>query len=323
MPYNDYGSWLRRRFPFRVQKIGVDAGLSCPNRDGTLGHGGCIYCNNSSFSPAYCRPSVPVARQLEEGKAFFARKYPAMRYIAYFQAYSNTYGPTPLLEKLYREALEVPDVVGLVIATRPDCLSSSTLNLLERLNRETFLIVEFGVESTCDATLQLVRRGHTFQQAQEAIRQTHERGILTGAHFIIGLPGEDADLSVAQVDAINALPIDILKLHQLQVVRGSRLEAMYEQEPFPLYGVDEYIEVVCRILQRLRPDIIVERFVSQAPASMLVAPRWGIKNHEFTHRLCHALLSRGARQGMLCDGLCPSRGAGDRSGSPLRRLLSQ
>ena len=218
--YYDYGTWIRHRFPFRVQKISVDAGFTCPNRDGRLSTGGCIYCDNRTFNPAYCQRQDSITQQLEAGKLFFARKYPEMKYLAYFQAYTNTYASIDHLRQLYEEALRVKDVVGIVIGTRPDCVSDELLDYLEDLNRRTFLIVEYGVESANDETLQRINRGHSFEQSRMAIEKTHQRGILTGAHIILGLPGEDAQENLRQAPVISSLPIDILKIHQKQNSNG-------------------------------------------------------------------------------------------------------
>lgn len=289
LTYNDFGTWIRQRFPFRVQKIAVDAGFTCPNRDGRLSTGGCVYCDNRTFNPSYCNPLKSVTEQLEEGKRFFQRKYPDMKYLAYFQAFTNTYAPVSKLRKLYEEALRVPDVVGLVIGTRPDCVSDELLDYLEGFNRRTFLLMEYGVETANDATLRLINRGHDFACARQAVERTHQRGILTGAHVILGLPGEDAAESLRQAPVISSLPIDILKIHQLQIVKATRLAALYEEKPFHVYTVEEYLDLIARYISLLRKDLILERFVSQCPPEKLIAPRWGLKNHEFTDLLRNKL----------------------------------
>lgn len=299
--YYDYGTWIRRRFPFRVQKISVDAGFTCPNRDGRLSTGGCIYCDNRTFNPAYCQRHDSITRQLEAGKQFFARKYPEMKYLAYFQAYTNTYASLDHLKAIYEEALRVQDVVGIVIGTRPDCISDALLDYLEELNQRCFLIVEYGVESANDDTLRRINRGHTFEQSRQAIVQTHERGILTGAHIILGLPGEDTQENLRQAPIISALPIDILKVHQMQIIRGTRLAEMFEREPFHIYDVDEYIHLIASYIQRLRKDLVLERFVSQSPNDMRIAPHWGLKNHEFTDRLNNYLKEHDIHQGDLLE----------------------
>ena len=297
--YCDYGTWIRSRFPFRVQKISVDAGFTCPNRDGRISKGGCIFCNNRTFNPSYCDSRHSISQQLEEGKRFFARKYPDMKYLAYFQAYTNTYDSLARLQALYEEALSVDDVVGLVIGTRPDCVSDELLDYLSALNQRTFLIVEYGIESANDSTLQFINRGHTFEQSREAISKTHQLGILTGGHIILGLPGEDAEESIRQASLISALDLDILKIHQMQVIRGTALEKIYKQKPFHIYTAEEYIQLIARYIQHLRKDLVLERFVSQSPEELLVAPHWGLKNYEFTNLLVNYLRQHHIRQGQL------------------------
>lgn len=221
MYYNDFGTWIRKQFPdFRVQKISIDAGFSCPNRDGRISSGGCTYCDNRTFNPSYCDRKKSITEQLEEGKAFFSRKYPDMKYLAYFQAYTNTYARVEKLRQMYEEALEVEDVVGIVIGTRPDCVSDELLDYLEELNRRTFVLVEYGIESANDDTLKRINRGHDFACCRSAVERTHARGILTGGHIIIGLPGEDAEESLRQAPLISSLPLDILKIHQMQIIRA-------------------------------------------------------------------------------------------------------
>lgn len=297
--YNDYGSWIRSQFNFRVQKISIDGGFSCPNRDGTVSAGGCTFCDNRTFNPSYCNPAKSIREQIQTGKDFFARKYPTMRYLAYFQAYSNTYAPLDTLRRRYEEALSQDGVVGIVIGTRPDCVTEETLDYLEELSRSTFVIVEYGIESVDNATLKRINRGHTFECSRDAIIATHERGILTGGHIILGLPGETAEDNIRQAAETSALPLDILKLHQLQIIRGTQLAEDYLSKPFKLYTADEYIDVCIRYIERLRKDLVLERFVSQSPADMLIAPKWGIKNHEFTDRLVNELKRRRTWQGRL------------------------
>lgn len=299
--YNDYGAWMRRQFPFRVQKISIDAGFSCPNRDGHISHGGCTFCDNRTFNPSYCQPSKSITEQITEGKEFFRHKYPDMKYLAYFQAFSNTYATLDTLQRRYEEALSAEDVVGIVIGTRPDCVSDEILNYLESLNRQTFMIMEYGIESVSDDTLRRVNRGHNFECSRRAIIETHNRGILTGAHIILGLPGESAEDNVRQADIISALPIDILKLHQLQIIRGTQLAAEYERQPFNLYTADEYIDLCRRYIERLRPDMVLERFVSQSPKELLVAPKWGLKNYEFANRFVNYMKRMDSWQGKYAE----------------------
>lgn len=299
--YNDFSAWLSTLFPYKVQKISLNAGFTCPNRDGTVGYGGCTYCNNQTFNPAYCRTEKSVTEQLEEGKQFFARKYPDMKYLAYFQAYTNTYGELQELKCKYEEALQVPDVVGIVIGTRPDCMPDELLDYLEELNRRTFLIVEYGVESTDNATLKRINRGHTFEAAEEAIRRTAEKGIRVGVHVILGLPGETNEQLIQQAGVLSSLPITTLKLHQLQLIKGTRMAAEFEKQPedFHLYTADEYIDLVIDYVEHLNPRIVLERFVSQSPKELLIAPDWGLKNHEFTDKVRKRMRERDSWQGKL------------------------
>ena len=295
--YNDFGSFLRGVFPFKVQKISIDAGFTCPNRDGRVGVNGCTYCNNQTFNPDYCKTDKSIRQQLEEGKAFFGRKYPDMKYLAYFQAYTNTYGSLSELKMKYEEALAVDGVVGLVIGTRPDCVSPALLDYLATLARQTFLVVEYGIECANDATLRLINRGHDFECSRRAIEETAERGIRTGGHIIVGLPGEDAEESLRQADIISALPLTMLKIHQMQVVKGTALERMFAEKPFHVYTVEEYVRLIAEYVQRLRWSLVLERFVSQSPKEMLIAPQWGLKNHEFADLLDKHMRAIGARQG--------------------------
>lgn len=302
--YYSFADYLRRRFPFKVQKISINAGFTCPNRDGTVGWGGCTYCNNQTFNPDYCRTDKSVTRQLQEGKAFFARKYPQMRYLAYFQAYTNTYADTGRLRALYEEALAVPGVEGLVVGTRPDCMPADLLGYLEQLARRVFVLVEYGIESTRDDTLRRINRGHTYAQTRDAVERTAARGIATGGHVILGLPGESRDDILEQAAGVSRLPLTTLKLHQLQLIRGTRMAAEYRERPqdFRLPTAQEYACLVADYLERLRPDVAVERFVSQSPRSLLLAPDWGMKNHEFNHLVERCLRQRGTWQGRLYAG---------------------
>lgn len=300
-PYIDFPTFLRRYFEGRVQKISVHAGFTCPNRDGTLGIGGCTYCNNQTFNPAYCQPALSVREQVKEGVRFFAHKYPVMRYLAYFQAYTNTYASLSRLTAMYEEALSVPGVVGLVIGTRPDCMPDALLDWLEELSHRVFVLVEYGIESTNDATLARINRGHTFAASADAIRRTAARGILCGGHLILGLPGESTDDMLAQADLISSLPLDIIKLHQLQLIRGTRMAREYAErsEDFHLFTVDEYIDLVIHYLERLRPDLVLERFVSSSPKELLIAPDWGLKNYEYVERLKRRMTQLQTFQGRL------------------------
>ena len=297
--YNEFTFFLKKYFPYKVQKISLNAGFTCPNRDGTKGLGGCTYCNNQTFNPEYCKTEKSVTRQLEEGKQFFAHKYPDMKYLAYFQAYTNTYAELEGLKRKYEEALSVDGVVGLVIGTRPDCMPDPLLRYLEELNKHTFLLIEYGIETTRDVTLKRINRGHTYADTVETVNRTAACGILTGGHVILGLPGETHDEIIAQAAELSRLPLTTLKMHQLQLIRGTKMAREFECRPedFHLFSVDEYIDLVIDYVEHLRPDLILERFVSQSPKELLIAPDWGLKNYEFTARVQKRMKERSAYQG--------------------------
>lgn len=300
--YTDLSVFLRQRFPaFKVQKISINAGFSCPNRDGTKGWGGCTYCNNQTFNPDYCQPSESISEQLERGMRFFARKYPTMRYLAYFQAYTNTYDSPERLISRYEEALAHPGVEGLIVGTRPDCMPDELLDYFAALNHQRFVLIEYGVESTLDRTLKRINRGHTETESEITIRRTAERGIPTGAHLILGLPGESRSDMMHHAAVMAKLPLTTLKLHQLQLIRGTRMAKEFAEHPedFHLFTAEEYIDLAIDFIERLPPHIVVERFVSQSPKSLLIAPDWGLKNHEFTAKVDQRLLERATFQGRL------------------------
>lgn len=297
--YRQYGPWLTALAGYKVQKISINAGFTCPNRDGTVGTGGCTYCNNQTFNPAYCKTDRSITAQLEEGKRFFGKKYPDMKYLAYFQAYTNTYGSLTDLGSKYEEALKVDGVIGLVIGTRPDCMPDELLNYLDELNRRCLLIVEYGIESTDDTILRSINRGHDFRCAANAVERTAAKGIHVGAHIILGLPGsnEIPDYINTEARRLSALPLSTIKVHQLQLIHGTAMATAYGERPFHLYSIDEYIDTVINFLENSRPDLVYERFVSQSPSHLLAVPGWGLKNFEFMHKLEKRLAERGSYQG--------------------------
>ncbi len=305
--YNDYGSFLQQHFAGKVQKISINGGFTCPNRDGTVGRGGCTFCNNQTFNPDYCRSELSVTEQLQEGIRFFARKYPTMRYLAYFQAYTSTYDNIDRLIARYEEALSVEGVVGIIIGTRPDCMPPALLDYLTQLAQRTFVTVEYGVESTIDTTLQRINRGHDYASAVEAITRTAQAGIITGAHLILGLPGESRNDMLSHATRLSQLPLHTIKLHQLQLIRGTVMGNEYEIHPqqFDIPDIDTYIDLAIDFTELLRPDIVIERFVSQSPAELLLAPHWGVKNHEFTARLLRRMRERDAYQGSRWQASTP------------------
>lgn len=288
-PYRDYAAFLAERFPVKMQKLAVNAGFSCPNRDGTISTGGCTYCCNASFNPAYCRSGLDIAAQLEEGKRFFGRKYPEMRYLAYFQAYTSTHDrDIDHLMSLYRAAAAVDGVDGVIIATRPDCISAALLDALTGL---PWVMMEYGAESSHDTTLATVNRGHTWADTVKAVQLTAAREIPVGLHLILGLPGENRDMMLGTIDRVNDLPVDVVKLHQLQLLKGTQLTRQISSGELSIhrFDVNEYIDLCAEIVERLRPGIAIERFLSQSPPEMLVYPRWGLKNYQFTNLLHNKL----------------------------------
>ena len=298
-PYADFTTFLKKYFQEKVQKISINAGFTCPNRDGSKGRGGCTYCNNQTFSPEYCHTGKSISEQLQDGFRFFGRKYPDMKYLAYFQAYTNTYAELDTLRNKYEEALKTSGVVGLIIGTRPDCMPEKLLDYLAELSQRYFVLVEYGVETTCNDTLKRINRGHTFADSVDAIQRAADAGILTGAHMILGLPGEDRNMIISHAEKLSQLPLSTLKLHQLQLIRNTRMAHEYAENPeqFHIYDVDEYIDLVIDFIEHLRPDITVERFISQSPDDLLIVPKWGLKNYEFTARLLNRMALRDSRQG--------------------------
>ena len=302
--YNSFAGHYKRKFGERLQKLVLDAGFSCPNRDGTIGVGGCTYCDNAAFHPGYSTPGKPLFRQIEEGIEFHRGRYPRVKhYLAYFQAYSNTYGPLERLKRLYGEALSHPAVVGLVIGTRPDCVDEGKLDYLAELSmHEKVIAVEYGIESCHDTTLRKINRGHDFECARRAVEMTADRGLDVGAHFILGLPGETRQMLLDQCKVISSLPLTSVKFHQLQIVKGTRMEKEYAACPgdFLRLGLDDYLDLVIDILERLRPDLCIERVAGEVPPRFVSETPWGlIRNDGILRRLDKRLEERDAFQGRL------------------------
>ena len=300
-PFNDLAGYLKKIFGTRVQKLSVDAGFTCPNRDGTVGTGGCTFCNNRSFTPAYCSPYHTVADQLKRGMAFFSAKYADNQYLAYFQSYTNTYGPLERLIQVYDEALSVPGIIGLVIGTRPDCLPEPVLDYLQELAGTCYVSLELGIESTLDRTLARVNRGHSFQDTVTAFRLAAKRNLHTGGHLILGLPGETRSDMLGHALAINQLPINMIKIHQLQIIRGTPLADQYQEHPddFLQFTAEEYIDLVISFLELLDPYIIVERYASVSSPGLLTGSRWGLKNYQLVTLIEREMVRRGTWQGRL------------------------
>lgn len=322
--YNSFVGYFKRRYGERLQKIVLDAGFTCPNRDGKVGRGGCTYCDNAAFHPSYSTAGKSLRQQMDEGIEFHKVRYRTTEhYLAYFQSFSNTYAPLERLVSLYVEALEHPDVVGIVIGTRPDCVDDEKLDFLAALSRGEVLkgwkrslagepdrtapivIVEYGIESCYDATLERINRGHGFEIAKSAVEMTAARGLDVGAHFILGLPGETRQMMLDSCSIINALPIRSVKFHQLQIVKGTRMEKEYAEKPqdFVRFTLEEYLDFFTDMLERLRPDLFIERFVGEVPPRFVNETPWGlIRNVELIRLLEKRLEERSTWQGRLLEG---------------------
>lgn len=318
--YNSFVGYFKRKYGERLQKIVLDAGFTCPNRDGKVGRGGCTYCDNAAFHPAYSTAGKSLHQQMDEGIGFHKVRYRTTEhYLAYFQSFSNTYAPLPRLKQLYEEALAHPQVVGIVIGTRPDCVDEEKLDYLAELSQgkvmkewsrsidgeectAPIVIVEYGIESCYDATLRRINRGHDFETARRAVEMTAGRGLDVGAHFILGLPGETREMMLDGCALINALPLRSVKFHQLQIVKGTRMEQEYSDRPqdFVKFTLDGYIDFFSDMLERLRPDLYIERIAGEVPPRFVNETPWGlIRNVELLRLLDRRLEERGTWQGRL------------------------
>jgi len=278
--FNAYSNYFRALYGARLQKVSIDAGFTCPNRDGSKALGGCTYCNNDAFNPSYCQPVKSVSEQISEGIKFHKWRYnEAVSYLAYFQAYSNTYASIEKLKLLYEEALNYPGVTGLIIGTRPDCIDNEKLDYLRELSARYYIAVEFGIESCYNKTLERINRGHSFEEAVSALLRTAGLGINTGAHFIFGLPGESREEMLNEVQIISGLPLTTIKFHQLQIIRGTVMEQEFKNNPgdFELFTLEDYLDFFIPFLERLNPAIVVERFTGEAPTRYLTGKGWGGK----------------------------------------------
>ena len=301
--YNSFVGYFKRKYGERLQKIVLDAGFTCPNRDGKVGRGGCTYCDNAAFHPSYSTAGKSLHQQMDEGIGFHKVRYRTTEhYLAYFQSFSNTYAPLERLKALYEEALSHPDVVGIVIGTRPDCVDEEKLDYIAELAKKHVVIVEYGIESCYDRTLGRINRGHDFETARRAVEMTAQRGIDGGAHFLLGLPGETTQMRLDSCALINALPIRSVKFHQLQIVKGTRMEKEYAEcpEDFERFSLDEYLDFFTDMLERLRPDLFIERFVGEVPPRFVNETPWGlIRNVELLRLLEKRLEERDTWQGRL------------------------
>jgi uncharacterized protein len=277
--FNSYATYCIKTFGTRLQKLSIDAGFTCPNRDGTLGSGGCTFCLNEGFNPSYCSPEKSITQQINEGIEFHRTRYSrAVKYLAYFQPYSNTYASLEKLKSAYSEALSHPQSSGLSIGTRPDCVSDEMLDYFKELSAQHFISIEYGIESCYNKTLKRVNRGHTFEQAKEMVNKTAAHGIHTGAHFMFGLPGESDKEMLDEAAIISELPLTSVKFHQLQILKGTEMEKEYLQNPeqFKLFSLEEYIDFMIHFLEQLRPSLLIERMTAEVPPRFLAGPGWGL-----------------------------------------------
>lgn len=297
-PFHDFSEATKQKFGTRMQKISIDAGFTCPNRDGAKSSKGCTFCNNT-FKPFYCTPDNSIKDQIDHGIRFFSSKYPKARFLAFFQDYSNTYAPIEVLKKAYQYAIDDDRIEGLVISTRPDCVQDEVLTLLSEINQKKMVWIEFGVESTYDITLERINRQHTFSDVQSAIHNANQLGLNIGAHIMLGLPGESQKDFIAHAHRINALPINRLKIHQLQILTRTQMAREYREKPneFMQWSAEDYMDTIIHFLEVLRPDIQLERFLSHSPAESIIYPKWGIKNDVFTKQLIEVMQQRNTYQG--------------------------
>jgi hypothetical protein len=297
--YNSYGNFLREKFGRRVHKISVHAGFTCPNRDGAVAVGGCTYCNIDSFTPRAARAKVPVKEQVLVAIEYLKKRFDANAFIVYFQPYSNTYASVEYLEKLYREALEHREIVGLSVGTRPDCIDDAKLDLFEQLSRDYFVTVEYGIESVHDETLRLINRGHDYACTVAAFEKTAARGLFVCGHVILGFPNETEEQMLTTADKISNLPLNFLKIHNLHIVRHTEMARVYLEKPFHLFSFEEWVQFASRFLERLHPNFIIERLYGGAPRDLLIAPNWHKTGAEIIHAIQQELKNRSTYQGKL------------------------
>ncbi len=301
--FNAYSNYFKKQFGARVQKVSIDAGFNCPNRDGSKGFGGCAYCNNDSFSPSYLSKDMSIGEQIQKGIEFHSQRYRRTEmHLAYFQSYSNTHGSLDHLKRLFDQALEDENIAGLVIGTRSDCVDAEKLEYFAQIAKSHYVIIEYGIESCYDRTLEYINRCHDFQSVKDAIIASHELGIHTGGHLMFGLPGESREEMLAEASIISALPLDTIKFHQLQIIKGTRFEVEYRRDPsiFNLFEIEEYAEFMIDFLELLRPDLVVERLASESPPTIKIAPAWeNMRNHQFIQLIERKLEQRNTWQGRL------------------------
>lgn len=295
--YYHYSRYLRERFNSRVYKISLDAGFTCPTRDGTIGYGGCLYCNNDSFALQRREPIPPISQQIVEGIETLKKYRKAKKFLAYFQAFTNTYAPVYELEKLYKQASSFPDIVGLCIGTRPDCINDEIFELLQDLNKKSYVSIEFGIESVYDKTLKWIKRGHDFSKTKWAIKKAEEYGLHTSVHLIFGFPTESAEEILDSAEIINNLGIDAIKIHHLHIIKKTQLAKLYKEKPFHVFSESEWIALVCDFLERLYPNISIQRLCGEAKQGTLIAPLWKLSKSEIIQGIQREFEKRGSYQG--------------------------
>jgi len=300
--YHNYNYYLQKTYGEKVRKVSLHGGFTCPNRDGSKGRGGCIYCNNDSFVPHYINKDMTIPTQMEASIPFMLERYDVQNYIAYFQAYSNTYDELDKLKRMYEEAVNYPNVVGLDIGTRSDCVDEPLLEYLAALNEKVNVTLEYGIESIHDKTLDWMNRGHDYESVVKAVELTKQYGIKIAGHIILGFPVETKEMMLETGVAANNLGLDFLKIHQLHIVKNTVLAKRYADDPFTLFQADEYIELVAEILERLNPEIVIQRLFGDAPDEILIAPRWGYNIPKLTHLMDLELNHRDTWQGRLYNG---------------------
>lgn len=295
--YNSFGSYIKKRFGKRVYKVNVDAGFTCPNRDGTIGTTGCIYCNNDSFRPSSCTPTLSLSEQIHNGITHVKKRYKADKFLVYFQPYTNTYAPVVELERLYRDALCEPSIVGLAIGTRPDTIDEEKIALLASLAERYFILIEYGMQSMYHKTLEFIERGHDYNTFLKALDLTKNRGIFIGTHIIVGFPTETREEMLSMADEVSSLPIDFLKIHQLQVIKNTPLEILYHEKPFHTFEYQEYLEFIIEFIERLSPSLVLQRLFATAPDDILIEPRWGKSRQEILRDIEKRLEAKDTWQG--------------------------
>ncbi len=295
--YNAFGPHMKNKFEQRLYKVNVDAGFTCPNRDGALGFSGCIYCNNDSFRPGSCKPTLSLGDQIKNGIAHIKKRYRAGKFLVYFQPYTNTYAPVEKLETLYKEALAYPDVIGLAIGTRPDTVDVEKIAMIESLAADYFVLIEYGLQSIYDKSLDFIQRGHDYKAFLNALDLTKGRGIHMGVHLIAGLPTETREETLAMAEEVSHLPLEFIKVHQLQVVKDTPLETIYRDEGFPVFGYEEYLDFIVDFIERASPHLVFQRLFATAPDAILVAPQWDRTRHQILRDIEKRLEERDTFQG--------------------------